>query len=709
MPVADLSNTRRVSLGHKDKADLQVVTLERQGSFSSTSTDYEEIDLSDRTPPDSEANGSGSDIDDAESDKKIEVDSPRDDQEMESKEDSDEGRDVGDEYDDETNEVATDEENNSVWSDNEDFRDNVVLTDEGGIENNISTDEDDLENNLDLSDKDSGEDIQESSQNYLEALEALEDELNDSANEINVLNDISITIANESLVSHSPTNLDEHLEVVDDEVEDNTGLNQENESDNESINEFQMTSTQRIVVSQSDSEEESYDKVETEMTKENQCTIIENEMIVDQPVVDNPNVKEKKESVATSAISSSEKVNTKVLALKSKPKNILKTGNEKPTDLIAKPSLKVVKSASSKLPSAEKTDLVALSNLKKDKTQELLPNENTMDKAKETKEPRNVKGTAQKGSEKVSSKAVDCERKADISGNKESKLLSTELKLQTESEEKMDFDQLSIEDEDSDFEEEEEENQPAVKSKIGLNKMPIERKRRKRSYSSENDRIKRHSRSPERSRASSRSYRDRPRGKRLHDRSREGFSKRRSMSPSTDRRHRGSDSRYRRSRSRDRKQNRISSRESRRYRSRSRSNSRTRSNTTEKVVKTNVDKPIKKENLRGNVKERLELKKNLNTRPLSTSPRKEIKTQDSGIEEKTVRTKHAKSLSNKTKIANGTKVVLKPKIQRDVDGVIIKQPKGLCPIKMDIVVDRYTDKVNTKLILTTPEGCTGEY
>lgn len=685
MPAANLSSTRRVSLGHKDKADLQVVTLERQESFSSTSTDYEEIDLSERTHPDSEANDSGSDVDDAESDKKIEIDSPRDDLEMESKEDSDEYLDVDDDGDDEKNEIATDEENNSVWSDSEDFRENVVLTDEGGVENNISTDGDDVEKNLDLSDEDSGDDIQESSQNYLEALEALEDELNDSANEINVLNDISITIANESLVSHSPTNLDEHLDIVDDEVEDKTGLNQENESDSESINKLQMTSTQRIVVSQSDSEEESDSKVETEVTKENQCTS-ESEMIVDQPVVDNPNLKEKKESVLTSAICSSENVSTQALALKNKPKNILKPENEIPTDSTANPSLKVMKNTSSKLPAAEKKELVTLSNLKV-KTQELLPKENTVEKAKETKESINVKGT-QKGNEKVLSEVVNCESKEEISAKKESKLLSTELKLKTESEEKMDFDQLSIEDEDSDFEEEE-ENQPAVKSKIGLNKMPVDRLRRKRSNSSENDRIKRHSRSPERSRASSHSHRDRQRDERLRDRSKEGFGKRRSLSPSTDRRYRGSVSRYRRSRSRDRKQNRISKtkgreRESRHYRSRSRSNSRTRSNTAEKVVKTvktnYVDKTIKKESIRSKVKDHLELKKNSNTGKLSTSPRKEIMTQDSGIQEKTVRMKQAKSLSIKSNIANGTKVVSKPKIQRDVDGVIIKQPKGLCPI-----------------------------
>ena len=680
MPAANLSSTRRVSLGHKDKADLQVVTLERQESFSSTSTDYEEIDLSERAHPDSEANDSSSDVDDAENDKKIEIDCLRDDLEMEYKEDSDEYRDVDDDGDDEKNEVATDEENNSVWSDSEDFRDNVVLTDEGGVENNISTDGDDVEKNLDLSDEDSGDDIQESSQNYLEALEALEDELNDSANEINVLNDISITIANESLVSHLPTNLDEHLDIVDDEVEDNTVLNQENESDSESTNELQMTSTQRIVVSQSDSEEESDSKVETETMKENQCTS-ESELIVDQPVVDNPNLKEKKESVLTSPICSSENVSTQVLPLKSKPKNILKAENEKPTDLTVKPSLEVMKNISSKLPAPEKKELVTLSNLKV-QTQELLPKENTVEKAKETKESIKVKGT-HKSSEKVLGEVANCESKEEISAKKESKLLPTELKLKTESEEKMDFDQLSIEDEDSDFEDEE-ENQPAVKSKIGLNKMPIDHLRRKRSNSIENVRIKRHSRSPERSRASSRSYRDRQRGERLRDRSREGFGKRRSLSPSTDRRYRGSDSRYRRSRSRDRKQNRISKtkgreRESRHYRSRSRSNSRTRSNTAEKVVKTkHVDKTIKKESIRSNVKERLELKKDLNTGKLST--RKEITTQDSGIQEKTVRMKQAKSLSIKTNIANGTKVVSKPKIQRDVDGVIIKQPKGLCPI-----------------------------
>ncbi|XP_078369683.1 uncharacterized protein LOC144653539 [Oculina patagonica] len=705
--AADLSSTRHVSLGREDKSDLQIVALERQASFSSSSTDYEEIDLSEQTFPDSEANDSDSDVDVAESEEKFQSDSPRDDQEMDENEDSDQG---DDKYDVENNDVATDEENNDILTDEEEVGENDVSIDEGDIENNVLSDEDNMENNI-LSDEDIDLDTEENLQNNSETLE---DDLHVSDNEINILNDISITIANESLVSAA--NMEEHLEIGDeDEVEGNSELNQEEESDNESANEHHLTSSQRIVVSQSDDESDDEVPKETETIKENQSAG-ESEMIVDSL-----DKKEKKVSMASSVTTSSDKTKTKVLPVtKGKPKDIVKVA--KAVDLNVKPSQTVAKTTSSKPSTAEKPKLVTSSNLKKDSTQEVLTKEKTVDKAKE---PRNDKGPAKKGNENVLNKAVNQESKVMASGEKESKGLLTEDKTKAESEEKMDFDQLSIEDEDSDFEEEE-ENQPAVKSKVGLNKIPTENSKRKRSYSRDNDR-KRHSHSPERSRTSSRSYRNRFRDQRSRDRSRDRFNKRRSHSPSTDRTRRGNENRYQRSRSRERKQNRISSvrgrdRESRPYRSRSRSNSRPRGSRTEKEVKSNAVKPVKKESIRSSVKERLDIKKKINARPLSRSPKKEIRTQDRGDEEKNVKVKQAKSSRIELKIANGSKAVSKPTIQRDVDGIIIKQPKDLrsrllekkgdpseVHIKKDLTVKEPTKiiikerKVNARIQLSKPQ------
>ena len=588
---------------------------------------------------------------------------------------------------------ADDVENNDVLSDADDVEnDNVsseeddvenVLTDEDDVENNISADEDDVVDN----DVSTDEDIEKNSQNNSETLE---DELLDSDNEINILNDISITIANESL---PPTNLDEHLEIVDDEVEDNSELNygheSDIESDNESLNEHSVSSAQRIIVSRSDSEDENASTIENEARMLEENCASGSEVIVDHK-------KERKES-AVSVTTSSEKVKTKVLPVnKEIPKNILKV--EKATDLNTKPSQIVVKSIGSKLPTAEKPELtITTSKLKKDSSKDILPKEKPRDKAKET---RNDKAMVQKRcNENVSGKATNHDSKVKVSSDKEAKASFIEFKSEGENEDKMDFDQLSIEDEDSDFEEEE-ENQPTVKSKVGLSKIPTERLRNKRSYSRDDNR-QRHSRSPERSRASSHSYhsqslsRDRLRDRRLRDRSRERVNKRRSHSPSTDRTNRGNYSRYQRSRSRDRIQSRVNSsiksrdRENRHFRSRSRSGSRTRSGRTEKVVESNVDKQIKKASIRGSVKERLEIKKKVNTRPLSRSPRKEIRTRDNGDEEKTVKVKQAK-LSTVELIANGTKVVSKSStklIKHVGDIIVLKQPKGLCAYSLRRIVN----------------------
>lgn len=180
-------------------------------------------------------------------------------------------------------------------------------------------------------------------------------------------------------------------------------------------------------------------------------------MIVDKFVVDNFNLKEKNEFVFFFVVSLLEKVNIEVLVLKSKLENILKVENEKFIDVVVKFLLKIVKNISLKFLLVEKIDFGILLNFKKDKIQELLFKENIVEKVKESKELRNIKGIIQKGNEKVLSKVVDFESKVEIFVNKELKLLFIEFKLKIESEEKMDFDQLSIEDEDSDFEEEEEE------------------------------------------------------------------------------------------------------------------------------------------------------------------------------------------------------------------------------------------------------------
>lgn len=71
----------------------------------------------------------------------------------------------------------------------------------------------------------------------------------------------------------------------------------------------------------------------------------------------------------------------------------------------------------------------------------------------------------------------------------EIKLFVIELKLEIKNEEKMDFDQFSIEDEDSDFEEEE-ENFFIVKFRVGLKKVFIDCRKRRRSNFKESDRKK---------------------------------------------------------------------------------------------------------------------------------------------------------------------------------------------------------------------------
>jgi len=76
--------------------------------------------------------------------------------------------------------------------------------------------------------------------------------------------------------------------------------------------------------------------------------------------------------------------------------------------------------------------------------------------------------------------------------------------------------------------------------------------------------------------------------------------------------------------------------------------------------------------VKANVKERLEIKKKEMARR-STSPRKEVKSQDNGDKAKTVKVKETK-FSTVVLVANGAKVESRP---TTVAGVKIKQPKDL--------------------------------
>ena len=714
-----MGSTRRVSLVREDKSDLQIVALERCDSFSSTSSDYEEIDLTaptdvaivedKRTFPDSDETDNDSDGDNADSVDKCLSDSNgeedetfetvRGGEEDDEREDSVEGY-CGDPADDDNASNDDDDdvvENTQIMSDDNDIENNLadddgddddddvienaqILSDDNDIENNLLDDDDhedddgdddhdvgddidvddignsdalsednDNQNNLDLadegdvengSDEGAGDNI---GQNFPNNSEILEDGLLDSDNEINILNDISITIANESLMANKA---DEHLEIVDDEEQENVGQIG-HESDCEQINDENLISPQRIIVSRSESEEEndSKDKNETKMLVEHH-TIKSKLLVAD---------KRNKDSPASSLTASSETAKTHLLT-----KGEEKSVQRKTTDDVKASTITVKRN--SKVSAVVKPELATTctSKLEKESSQEIRPKEKAVEKAKEI---GNEKEKTRIANKSASNKAGSKDGKVAVASEEETKVSSA----QVEDEEEMDFDQLSIEDEDSDFVEEE-ENLPVVKSKVGLNKIPTERSRvrTKRSSSREN-RKRRRSYSPGRFRTSSHSYRnrsssrDRLWGNRLRDRSRETY-RRRSLSPqSKERMYRGSYSRGERGHSRDRTQNRITSvvsknRENRRYRSRSRSGSRTKTGRTEKDLKSKnqTAKQTAKDSVKASIKERLEIKKEGNARS-SSSPRKELNTRDNVVNKKAVTVKESKS-STVVLVANGAKV-----------------------------------------------------
>ena len=692
--ATDVGDTRHVSLGREDKAELQIVALERQDSLSSSSTDYEEIDLNTpppavlnedkRTFPDSEDNNSEFDQDDSDSEEKYVSDSHKEEEDMSEaafgyEEDKDMREDSLEGYKD-SDDDAKDSENSDNDEGNSDAEDHISDDVDNTGTNDVLSDDESFQNENDQYEEEnveheSDEDIFENMErNSANGVEVPDDEVDDSDNEVNILNDISITIANESL----PANSSE--EILDGSEQEND-LRIFHESNGELINVAKMLSPQRIIIRQSESEDEIESNIKDELNKhkEQQATTNENE----KPV---PATAETSQSVLSSGNvdSSSSKItlSSAKVDLSSKEKQDIAVQKvKKASDLNVECSPIDVKRNSKPSPVEKpkvKSTLISTSN--KDIKQKKLPMENTGNKAKE---PVNENQKIQRADKNTSGKSDGNKNKITV----DSKTERLEFNVKNDDKDGMDFDQLSIEDEDSDFVEEE-ENLPTVKSKVGLNKIPSEGSRTKRSLSRENNRKRRRSYSPERSRFSSRSYQshslshDRLRDQRLRGRSRERF-RRRSQSPShKDRAYRRNYNRHERSRSRDRALKRITSdvgknRENRRYRSRSRSGSRQKSGrTVDKDSKTDGNMQISKNSVRVSDKGRHKTKKEQDAKVSVKSQRKEIMAQKNGDREKTAKLTESKSLKTFPPANDSDKKVSKPSAVKAAE-VKIKQSKGV--------------------------------
>lgn len=693
--ATDVGDTRHVSLGREDKAELQIVALERQDSLSSSSTDYEEIDLNTpppavlnedkRTFPDSEDNDSEFDQDDSDSEEKYVSDSHKEEEDMSEaafgyeEEDKDMREDSLEGYKD-SDDDAKDSENSDNDEGNSDAEDHISDDVDNTGTNDVLSDDESFQNENDQYEEEnveheSDEDIFENTErNSANGVEVADDEEHDSDNEVNILNDISITIANESL----PANSSE--EILDGSEQEND-LRIFHESNGELINVAKILSPQRIIIRQSESEDEIESNIKNELNKhkEQQATTNENE----KPV---PATAETSQSVLSSGNvdSSSSKItlsSTKVDLSSKEKQDIAVQKVKKASDLNVECSPIDVKRNSKPSPVEKpkvKSTLISTSN--KDIKQKKLPMENTGNKAKE---PVNENQKIQRADKNTSGKSDGNKNKITV----DSKTERLEFNVKNDDKDEMDFDQLSIEDEDSDFVEEE-ENLPTVKSKVGLNKIPSEGSRTKRSLSRENNRKRRRSYSPERSRFSSRSYQshplshDRLRDQRLRGRSRERF-RRRSQSPShKDRAYRRNYNRHERSRSRDRALKRITSdvgknRENRRYRSRSRSGSRQKSGrTVDKDSKTDGNMHISKNSVRVSDKGRHKTKKEQDAKVSVKSQRKEIMAQKNGDREKTAKLTESKSLKTFPPANDSDKKVSKPSAVKAAE-VKIKQSKGV--------------------------------
>lgn len=690
--ATDVGDTRHVSLGREDKADLQIVALERQDSLSSSSTDYEEIDLNTpppavlnedkRTFPDSEDNDSEFDQDDSDSEEKYVRDSHKEEEDMSEaafgydEEDKDTREDSLEGYKD-SDDDAKDSENSDNDEGNSDAEDHIsddvdntgtndVLSDESFQNENDQYDEENVEHESD-------EDIFENTErNSANGVEVLEDEEHDSDNEVNILNDLSITIANESL----PANSSE--EVLDGSEQEND-LRIFHESNGELINVAKILSPQRIIIRQLESEDEIESNVKDELNKhkEQQATTNKNE----KPV---PATAETSHSVLSSGKvdSSSSKVtlsSAKVDLSSEEKQDIAVQKIKKASDLNVECSPSDVKRNSKPSPLEKpKVKSTSISTSNKDIKQKKLPIENTGNKAKE---PVNENQKIQRADKNTSGKSDGNKNKITV----DSKTERLEFNAKNDDKDKKDFDQLSIEDEDSDFVEEE-ENLPTVKSKVGLNKIPSEGSRTKRSLSREDNRKRRRSYSPERSRFSSRSYQshslshDKLRDQRLRGRSRGRFC-RRSQSPShEDRAYRRNYNRHERSRNRDRALKRITNDvgKNRRYRSRSRSGSRQKSGrTVEKDSKIDGNMQISKNSVRVSDKGWHKTKKEQDAKVSVKSQRKEIMVPKNGDREKTAKLTESKSLKTLLPATDSDKKVSKPSAVKAAAEVKIKQSKGV--------------------------------
>ena len=358
---------------------------------------------------------------------------------------------------------------------------------------------------------------------------------------------------------------DEHLEIVNNEEQESDGK-MRCESDGEQTNDENLISPQRIIVSHSGSEDEKATEVKNETEKLQQNATKSKLLIADK--------KNKNDSAVTSVTASLETADTQGSA---KRKEQCAQDVKKTADAGVKPSTKTAKK-DVKTGGKPKPASTCTSKPEKDsnQSQKVMPKVKTVEKEKEIV---NVTEKAQTPVKSRATKAQVIKKDDNIVASKDDKVVATkddkivasktkETKaslIKNEEEEEMDFDQLSIEDEDIDFDAEE-ENLPAVKSKVGLNKIPTESSRTQRRSLREN-KERRHSYSPLRSRASLHSHRNRSpsherlRDRRLHQTGRSGERyHRRSLSPrSRARTYRGSYGRTERNRSRDRIQSRPSS------------------------------------------------------------------------------------------------------------------------------------------------------
>ena len=692
----DLGSTRHVSLGRSTDSDFQIGTVERTDSVSSSSTEYEDVDLSmpsdgavtedKRVFRNSDESDSDFDIDIRDNEENVFENSfGEEDGTFETvnvNEDDDERENSLKSYE-EDQEIDNATDDSSIGSNGEtvnsfDCSDEDVGSIDGLSKSDNSYCQDDSDLSLEIPvDSSSDEDLRvngDHDEDSVSDSDIPEHDLLESEDKIGILNDIYITIPNESQVI---TKVEKSLGIVDSEAgEDDGKIEHKCEDNSEQINHEDVAPVEHVIISFSDDEKSDL-KVTDESKKVEQHHSLQSKL----PVVK----KRDKENLgfSSSEVSSevTEKTHLKAKALSDVSKATITKEQQKYDENVKNVTDSVVKSPNitvkTKTKSSGKPEVADINSSKivKDSSQENLPKKNVGQKANK-KEDEKRNGKLETKQDSVKAKIVSKDSTAVAVNNKAVNLLVSK----TDKEKEMDFDQLSIEDEDDFIEEEEEGNFPAVKSKVGLNKIPSKQLITNRSPSRERRRKRRYSYSPDRCRNSVRSYhdrstsRDRRRDYRFHGRSENG-NRRRSLSPQQrGRTYRGSYSRSERSRSRERMQSRFNtvvtkSRANRHYhsRSRSRSPSRNVSERTGKASKT-------RESVRTSVKERLEIKKTGDARSLLT--RSDVRTCDSIVSKKSVSNKDSKSTTD-LPLANGAISGSKHKpVTVKANEVKIKQQKG---------------------------------